>query len=413
MGRPGSEPVYSAHVQQPQLMVLPLDAIRTDGGTQVRAAIDVEAVASYVLQIDALPPVVVVFDGEVHWLADGFHRVAAHRQAQRTEIAALVRRGTQRDAVLLACGANAEHGVRRSNRDKRAAVKRLLADEEWGLWSDRQIAEACGVSKTLVSQLRNASLGGAGGGNGGHPQLRLVGDDEGLEEPEDPQGGGDLAALPEAFLQSPIGAAELLRAAAAGIGAAWHWPPPSEAPSVLERLVAERRARHAEEACVVLPVDTTAPWFVDAWDQPLCFLARPLATSGAVAIAYVGERLEAFERAFEPLGRICVPTPFGQATRPAHRRLCAKCGVPCSSGRWCPKCKQLERADRQWMRHALDIARRELAAGREPSPRKIAVRVHVPWPDVVRVLCRERVGTDEQRAEWQRQAHLARKGDEP
>jgi len=44
--------------------------------------------------------------------------------------------GTQRDAILHSVGANATHGLRRSNQDKRKAVVTLLEDNEWCQWSD-------------------------------------------------------------------------------------------------------------------------------------------------------------------------------------------------------------------------------------------------------------------------------------
>lgn len=106
-------------------------------------------------------PVTVFYDGSEYWLADGFHRAAASEGCQRTEIQADVRPGSRRDACLAAAGANATHGLRRSNADKRRAVVLLLQDEEWSQWSDREIARRCGVSHTFVSNLR-AEPGGNG-----------------------------------------------------------------------------------------------------------------------------------------------------------------------------------------------------------------------------------------------------------
>jgi hypothetical protein len=72
----------------------------------------------------------VFYDGAEYWLADGFHRVHAAQKLRRLTIAADVRQGTRRDAVLLSARANAEHGLRRTNEDKRRAVLTLLADPE-------------------------------------------------------------------------------------------------------------------------------------------------------------------------------------------------------------------------------------------------------------------------------------------
>lgn len=137
-----------------------LSAIRTDGGTQARAGLCEETVEEYAAHLKtgaSMPRVVVFHDGADHWLADGFHRVAAYLRAGRKVIPADVRQGTRRDAVLHACGANAEHGLRRTNADKRRAVETLLRDEEWRAWSDREIAQRCGVSHPFVGAIRAAA----------------------------------------------------------------------------------------------------------------------------------------------------------------------------------------------------------------------------------------------------------------
>lgn len=139
--------------------LLSLSKIRTDGGTQSRAKLDEEWVRELAGHLDDgadLPPVVVFYDGHDHWLADGFHRVRGYVIAGRTEIPVDVRQGAKRDAVLFSVGANATHGLRRSNADKRRAVEVLLRDEEWQKWTDRKIAEACGVSHPFVATVRSA-----------------------------------------------------------------------------------------------------------------------------------------------------------------------------------------------------------------------------------------------------------------
>ena len=136
---------------------IPIDAIRRNGGTQVRAQTDWLIVDDYAQAMKdgaTFPPIVVYFDGSEYWLSDGFHRVEAAERAGLTEIAADVRRGTQRDAILNACSANAAHGLRRTNADKRRAVETLLRDEEWAKWSDSEIARRCAVSQPFVSQMR-------------------------------------------------------------------------------------------------------------------------------------------------------------------------------------------------------------------------------------------------------------------
>ncbi len=134
---------------------LPLDSIRTDGGTQPREAIDQDVVKDYADLYRngvALPPLLVFFDGSEHWLADGFHRLRARRLAEFELVEVEVRQGTQADARWAACAANKAHGLHRSSADKRRAVAMALAAQPES--SDRAIAEHVGVGYGLVADVR-------------------------------------------------------------------------------------------------------------------------------------------------------------------------------------------------------------------------------------------------------------------
>lgn len=142
-----------------------LEKIRLGGGTQTRAALDESTINEYadaMVEGAIFPAITVFYDGEEHWLADGFHRVAAaNRLADHHEkavspvgISADVRQGTQRDAILYSVGANASHGLRRTNADKRRAVLTLLTDDEWKTWSNSEIARRCGVDEKTVRKYR-------------------------------------------------------------------------------------------------------------------------------------------------------------------------------------------------------------------------------------------------------------------
>ena len=136
---------------------LKLTQIKVNGGTQSRAEINLSVVEEYAEAMRegaTFPPVIVYYDGEFYWLADGFHRVRAAARADIERIAADICQGTRRDAVLHSVGANACHGLRRTNADKKRAVETLLLDEEWGQWSDNAIAKACGVSHPFVGKQR-------------------------------------------------------------------------------------------------------------------------------------------------------------------------------------------------------------------------------------------------------------------
>lgn len=138
---------------------VPLDRIVIDGGTQMRVTMSAEHVADLVAVLASgatLPAVDVVQDPERgFYLVDGFHRFAAHREAGRKVITANVLDGeTRADAIWHAAGRNLVHGLRRTNADKRKAVRAALEVDDEA--SDRRIAEHCGVGHPLVAEVRAA-----------------------------------------------------------------------------------------------------------------------------------------------------------------------------------------------------------------------------------------------------------------
>ncbi|TPN44428.1 hypothetical protein FJ981_27925 [Mesorhizobium sp. B1-1-4] len=133
--------------------------IKLDQSAQPREALNNDRIAEYAEAMkagDQFPPLTVFHDGSTYWLADGFHRHYAAQHAGRKHIRCYVRQGGLRDAILWSVGANAKHGLARSDEDKRRAVMRLLADEEWSDWSDREIARRCRVSDKFVAKQRPA-----------------------------------------------------------------------------------------------------------------------------------------------------------------------------------------------------------------------------------------------------------------
>jgi hypothetical protein len=112
---------------------LPIARIRAERPAQPREFINESVCREYAELIQAgveMPPVIVFFDSSVYWLASGFHRLRAHLLVGRKVILAEIRKGGLRDAILCACGQNAEHGLRRTSADKARAVGMLLADTE-------------------------------------------------------------------------------------------------------------------------------------------------------------------------------------------------------------------------------------------------------------------------------------------
>ena len=133
-----------------------IEKIRTDGGVQSRERISDEYVMELAELIKAgkkLPPVDVYSDGTEIWAADGFHRIHAHLKANKRTVRCNVHKGTKADAMWASCAANQDHGLRRTNADKRHAVGMALKIH-YGK-SDRAIADHVGVSDTFVSGLRS------------------------------------------------------------------------------------------------------------------------------------------------------------------------------------------------------------------------------------------------------------------
>lgn len=138
-------------------MNIKLSDIRVDGDLQIRKKMHDDVISEYydVLRNGGkLPPVTVFFDSATYHLADGWHRYHAHKTAGMATIEADIKEGSKRDAQLYAFGANHEHGLRRTQADRRKAIEIMLHDIEWVEWSDREIAKVCKVSHPLVAKIR-------------------------------------------------------------------------------------------------------------------------------------------------------------------------------------------------------------------------------------------------------------------
>ncbi|MUG96080.1 hypothetical protein F7734_28550 [Scytonema sp. UIC 10036] len=137
---------------------LEISLIHADSTTQSRVQLNQKLIDEYSEAITKginFPPLTVFYDGTHYWLADGFHRLEATKKTAASTIAVDIRQGTQRDAILYSVSANAAHGLRRSNSDKRRAVLKLLSDPEWSQWSNNEVAKQCCVAEGLVRKLKS------------------------------------------------------------------------------------------------------------------------------------------------------------------------------------------------------------------------------------------------------------------
>ena len=137
-------------------MKLLLNQIRIADGTQARVEIRDDIVSEYAEIIESgksFPAVKVFGLGDTYWLADGFHRYIAHQRCGISEIECDISEGGLRDAMFYSFGANADHGLRRTNDDKRKAVRAIIKDIEWSEMTVREIADVAKVSKSLVESV--------------------------------------------------------------------------------------------------------------------------------------------------------------------------------------------------------------------------------------------------------------------
>jgi hypothetical protein len=140
-----------------RVQLVPTDKLKLSPSVQSRVQMDMVTMHEYADGMRdgvRFPPIQVVWDGSTYWVWDGFHRTMAARGAGVEELSAEVTDGDIELARWLAAGANQDHGIRRTNADKRRAVEQALSTEEGQRRSDNQIAQHCGVSQPFVSKVR-------------------------------------------------------------------------------------------------------------------------------------------------------------------------------------------------------------------------------------------------------------------
>lgn len=137
---------------------LKIKEIRTDAGTQIRVRLNEDTVAEYAESFTdgaQFPPVVVFHDGNENILADGFHRVMGAIRAGLKDVLADIRKGSRTDALKYALGANSNHGLKRTNADKRNSID--VALKEWPKLSSAELGRICCVHHSTVEEIRKSN----------------------------------------------------------------------------------------------------------------------------------------------------------------------------------------------------------------------------------------------------------------
>lgn len=136
-----------------------LNDIEVTTETQVRERICQETVDEYAQEMQEgaiFPPIELVEDGILYFIADGYHRYEAAKKLDKGFIEANVRQGSVRDAILIGLSSNHNHGLRLTIDDRRKMVRLLLEDAEWRNWSNAEIAKKCSCSAELVAKIRTS-----------------------------------------------------------------------------------------------------------------------------------------------------------------------------------------------------------------------------------------------------------------
>lgn len=140
-----------------EVRTLSIDEIIVDPAIQQRAdGLNMATVNEYTADYEAghvFPPVDVFESADGLFLADGFHRYEAHVSLGYESVDCIIHKGTRKDAIVFACAANATNGLRRTNEDKRKAVRTLLSmfPKRSAAW----IAEKAGVSNHMVADVKD------------------------------------------------------------------------------------------------------------------------------------------------------------------------------------------------------------------------------------------------------------------
>jgi hypothetical protein len=145
---------------KPKIITLSTDNILASAATQVRKKLDKDTIDQYTEALGngaQFPPMVVFaeVDSDRYILADGFHRHHAYVNAEIGIVEVEVHEGGLHEALLWALQANDEHGLRRTNADKRNAVEMALKDPEISTLQIIQIADVCRVTERTVRRIRD------------------------------------------------------------------------------------------------------------------------------------------------------------------------------------------------------------------------------------------------------------------
>jgi hypothetical protein len=114
---------------------------------------DLEHASLLTHSLEQCPPILV--EPRTHSVIDGVHRVLAARMLGWSHISARYFDGTPEEAFLVSVRANISHGKPLTLAEREFAAKTVLRVK--CEWSDRRVADACGLSGKTVAKLRQST----------------------------------------------------------------------------------------------------------------------------------------------------------------------------------------------------------------------------------------------------------------
>jgi ParB-like nuclease domain len=244
--------------------------------------VDPDHVVALADVLDRLPPVVV--DERSLTVIDGVHRLEAYKSVGRSHIPALLFRGSDMQALVIAIQANIQHGKPLSRSERQEAARALLC--RCPERSDRWIGEVCGVSHTTVAVLRR-TLSAA--------DARIRTGRDGRRRPVDPSLG--QAAVARVMAENPTAS---IRQAAGAAGVA---------PSTVQRVAAGlARSQTPASAPIMLGITGDAHGPVGALSADRAFRSLPAGTAAVSWLARTAVSVEDLHAHLRnlPLSRVYV-----------------------------------------------------------------------------------------------------------
>jgi ParB-like chromosome segregation protein Spo0J len=131
-------------MKEQRIEVMPVDRIKRHAFLMMRVELSQPTITTYAAALESgaeFPPIECTeVDGEL-LLTNGFHRLAGHQNAGRTEIQAIVTERDMDDALLAAARSDNYNGLKRTNADKRKAILALLENKQWSEMSKVRLRE--------------------------------------------------------------------------------------------------------------------------------------------------------------------------------------------------------------------------------------------------------------------------------